>query len=161
MTPPDVETRATQDDHEALRLWLRLLATTNLIEGHVRRRLQDDHATTLPRFDFMSQLDRVPDGLKMGELSRRMMVTGGNVTGLADALESEGLVAREPDPTDRRVQRVRLTSAGRRAFRVMAADHERWIVDLFSGLNKTDKARLSDTLAQLKQHVRAMEVALA
>ena len=157
MSPADVETRATREDHEALRLWLRLLATTNLIEERVRRRLQDEHATTLPRFDLIAQLDRAPEGLKMGELSRRMMVTGGNVTGITDGLEAEGLVARLADPVDRRALRVRLTPAGRRAFRLMAAAHESWIVQAFAGLDRTQTGALADLLGRLKQHVRATE----
>ncbi len=157
MSPADAETRITRDDHEALRLWLRLLATTNLIEGRIRRRLQDQFATTLPRFDLMSQLDRAPDGLKMGELSRRMMVTGGNVTGITDGLEAEGLVARSPDPEDRRALRVRLTAAGRRAFRLMASEHEGWIVDLFAGLEPAQRSTLADLLGRLKLHIRDTE----
>ena len=105
----------------------------------------------------MSQLDRAPDGLKMGELSRRMMVTGGNVTGITDGLEAEGLVARIPDPEDRRALRVRLTTAGRRAFRLMASEHEGWIVDLFAGLESEQRAMLSDLLGRLKLHIRAKE----
>ena len=106
-TPPaargsDTETRATSDDHQALRLWLRMLACTNLIEGEVRSRLRQQFDITLPRFDLMAQLERVPGGLKMGELSKRMMVTGGNVTGITDQLVAEGLVVREDNPADRR-----------------------------------------------------------
>jgi DNA-binding MarR family transcriptional regulator len=154
VTVADLETRATRDDHEALRLWLRLLATTHLIEGRVRRGLQERYATTLPRFDLMSQLDRAPEGLKMGELSRRMMVTGGNVTGITDGLEAEGLVERSPDTSDRRALRVRLTTSGRRAFRAMAAEHERWIVDMFGTLNQNQMTMLADLLGRLKQHLR-------
>jgi DNA-binding MarR family transcriptional regulator len=154
---PDAETRATSDHHDALRLWLRMLATTNLIEAHVRRLLQDRFATTLPRFDLMAQLERVPDGLKMGELSRRMMVTGGNVTGITDLLEREGLVARIGDPDDRRALRVRLTAAGRRSFRAMAAAHERWIIEAFAPLDADELARLADLLGNLKSHIRRAE----
>jgi DNA-binding MarR family transcriptional regulator len=154
---PDAETRATSDHHDALRLWLRLLATTNLIEAHVRRMLQDRFATTLPRFDLMAQLERVPDGLKMGELSRRMMVTGGNVTGITDLLEREGLVTRIGDPDDRRALRVRLTAAGRRSFRAMAAAHERWIVEAFAPLDPDELGRLAGLLGRLKSHIRGAE----
>jgi DNA-binding MarR family transcriptional regulator len=150
----DAETRASQDHHDALRLWLRLLATTNLIGERVRRLLQERFSTTLPRFDLMSQLERSPQGLKMGELSRRMMVTGGNVTGVTDALEREGLVARVADSSDRRACRVRLTPAGTRAFRSMAAEHERWIIEAFSGFAARDQRRLAGDLAKLKTHVR-------
>ena len=154
MRVADLETRATREDHEALRLWLRLLATTHLIETRVRRGLQERYATTLPRFDLMAQLDRAPDGLKMGELSRRMMVTGGNVTGITDGLEADGLVERSADASDRRALRVRLTPAGRRAFRAMATEHERWIVDMFGALNQNQMTLLSDLLGRLKQHLR-------
>ncbi len=155
----DAETRAGRDHHEALRLWLRLFATTRLVEDRVRRRLQEQFATTLPRFDLMAQLERHPQGLKMNELSRRMMVTGGNVTGITDLLEREGLVARASDPGDRRAWRVRLTPAGRRAFAAMAAAHERWIVASFAALDPRERRALSALLLRLKERVRSLEEA--
>jgi len=157
LSATDVETRAGREHHEALRLWLRLLATTNLVEARVRRLLQERFGTTLPRFDLMAQLERVPHGLKMGELSRRLMVTGGNITGITDLLEREGLVARSADPADRRAYRVKLTPAGRRTFRAMADEHERWIVELFAGLSRKDTAELFELLGRLKTQVRASE----
>jgi DNA-binding MarR family transcriptional regulator len=149
----DIETRAGPDDHQSLRLWLRLLACTSLIETHVRQRLKADHGTTLPRFDLMAQLDRAADGLKMGELSQRMMVTGGNVTGITDMLEKEGLVVREPDASDRRAFRVRLTRQGRRQFRRMAAEHERWVIGLLDGLTAGERDQLVALLGVLKSQV--------
>jgi DNA-binding MarR family transcriptional regulator len=149
----DLETRVTNDHHDSLRIWLRLLACTHLIENRVRQNLQSQFATTLPRFDLMAQLERAPEGLKMNELSRRMMVTGGNVTGITDLLEEEGLVVRDADPDDRRAYRVKLTREGLRTFRRMAAEHERWIVDLFDGLTVREKRSLGELLARLKLHV--------
>jgi DNA-binding MarR family transcriptional regulator len=146
----DVETRSNEDDHQSLRLWLRLLACTNLIETRVRQRLKARYGTTLPRFDLMAQLDRAAAGLKMGELSRRMMVTGGNVTGITDLLEKERLVVREPDAADRRAFRVRLTPAGRRQFRRMAAEHERWVIELLDGLTPRQRDQLVELLGVLK-----------
>lgn len=153
--PIDAETRVTSDDHEALRLWLRLFACTSLIESRVRRRLQARFGTTLPRFDLMAQLHRAPQGLRMNELSSRLMVTGGNVTGLTDALQREGLVVREPDESDRRALRVKLTREGRRAFRSMAAEHERWIIAMFEGLSAREARALAEQLHTLKNHVLA------
>ena len=153
----DAETRAERDDHGAIRLWLRMLATNRLVETRTRRLLQERYATTLPRFDLMAQLERVPKGLKMGELSRRMMVTGGNVTGITDLLEKEGLVERVADPADRRARLVRLTGAGKRAFAAMAAEHERWIVEAFTGLSGREMATMAALLARLKEHVRSLE----
>ena len=150
---PDTETRATSEDSQALRLWLRLLACTNLIEGQVRSRLRRDFDTTLPRFDLMAQLERVLQGMKMGELSKRMMVTGGNVTGITDQLVAEGLVVREDNPKDRRAYIVKLTPEGRRAFKKMAEAHAKWIVELFAGISDKERAQLYGLLAVLKTHV--------
>jgi DNA-binding MarR family transcriptional regulator len=151
--PADGETRVRDDHHESLRLWLRLLSCSTLIENHIRQRLQADFATTLPRFDLMAQLERCPEGLKMGELSQRMMVTGGNVTGITDLLEKEGMVARVTDERDRRAFRVRLTASGQRLFKRMAAEHERWIVELLDGLSSKRKLDLAALLHDLKAHV--------
>src|SRR3984957_12276903 len=149
----DAETRVHDDHHLSVRLWLRMLACTNRIENFVRQNLQAKFAMTLPRFDLMAQLERAPGGLKMSELSQRMMVTGGNVTGITDGLEKEGLVVREVDSADRRVFRVRLTAEGKRQFRRMAAEHEQWIIDLFGSLGTKQKRQLTELLGELKAHV--------
>lgn len=150
--PPasDTETRATSEHAPDLRLWLRTLACTNLIENHIRSRLRSEFDITLPRFDLMAQLERSPQGLKMGELSKRMMVTGGNVTGITDQLVTEGLVVREDSPKDRRAYIVRLTPEGRRSFRKMAEAHEKWIVELFGGMDEKQRGQLYELLAALK-----------
>lgn len=149
----DLEMSTGADSHMSLRLWLRLLTTTNLVQTELRRRLRAEFDTTLPRFDFMSQLERHPEGLKMSEISRRLMVTGGNVTGLTDQLEKEGLVVRDTDPNDRRAFTVRLTPAGRALFDKMAQAHERWVVELFGGLSVDDKSKMHQRLGKLKQHL--------
>ncbi|MBL8305996.1 MAG: MarR family transcriptional regulator, partial [Rubrivivax sp.] len=146
----DSETRARAGDPTALRLWLRLLACTNLVEAPLRRRLREQFDGSLPRFDLMAQLDREPAGMKMRELSRRLMVTGGNVTGLTDRLVEEGLVRRREDPNDRRATSVALTAEGRRQFRTMAQAHEAWVREIFSGLDAAQQAQLFELLGQLK-----------
>jgi DNA-binding MarR family transcriptional regulator len=158
--PPDPESRLSGDHHESLRLWLRLMTCTLLIERRIRARLREDFATTLPRFDLMAQLERNPDGLKMGELSRRLMVTGGNVTGITDQLVAEKLVERAPFANDRRAYAVRLTPKGKRAFDAMAAAHERWVIDLLSGLDTSERRRLCALLDRIKTTVRGSEAAL-
>jgi DNA-binding MarR family transcriptional regulator len=150
----DRESRATETDHTSLRLWLRLLTCTTLIENQVRGQLRTEFETTLPRFDLMAQLARNPDGLKMGELSQRMMVSGGNITGITDQLEKDGLVERVTLPGDRRAWQVRLTQAGREAFDAMAAEHESWIVDLIGSLTVQEQQQLHTLLGKLKQSVR-------
>lgn len=157
----DIESRVIDDDHLALKLWLRLLACTTRVEGVVRQRLRSEFGTTLPRFDLLAQLEREPEGLSMGELSQRMMVTGGNVTGIVDQLEAEGLVLRSDHPGDRRAYRVRLTAAGRRQFRRMAAVHEAWIVELFDGWTAEQKAQVQTLLAGLKRHLAELDTAPA
>jgi DNA-binding MarR family transcriptional regulator len=147
----DRESRATVDDHRALRLWLRLLTCSQLIERQVRSRLRERFDTTLPRFDLMSQLERHAQGLKMSELSRRLMVTGGNVTGIVDQLVKEGLVERVDDAADRRAWRVKLTRAGDKAFAEMARAHEEWVVELLGSLTRKESDALMQLLARLKQ----------
>ncbi len=146
----DHESRVAPDDHAALKLWLRLLTCTNLIEGSIRQALRTQFESTLPRFDLLAQLERTRDGLKMSELSRRLMVTGGNVTGLADQLEKEGLLARESVESDRRATRLKLTPAGRRRFAEMAAVHEHWVVELMGNLSRDEQAQLHRLLGKLK-----------
>jgi DNA-binding MarR family transcriptional regulator len=150
----DAETRIHDDHHLSVRLWLRMLACTNRIENFVRQNLQAKFETTLPRFDLMAQLERAPQGLKMSELSQRMMVTGGNVTGITDGLEKEGLVIREVDAADRRVFRVKLSAEGQRQFRRMAAEHEQWVIELFEGMTVKRKNQLVELLGDLKRHIR-------
>lgn len=154
---PAPESHCAQDDHEALRLWMRMLSCTVRIEDSIRARLRAGFHITLPRFDLMAQLAREPDGVRMGELSRRMMVSGGNVTAITDQLEREKLVQRLPDPQDRRVFVVRLTPAGRRSFQRMAQAHESWVAELFDGLAPQDKASLSDILGRIRQQLTNKE----
>src|SRR5258705_134346 len=159
MTAPartDRETIARADDHRALRIWLRLLTCTQLIEKRVRAGLREQFGTTLPRFDLMAQLERHPEGLKMNELSRMLMVTGGNVTAIVDQLEKEGLVERLDEPADRRAFRIRLTRAGEKTFTEWAREHEGWVVGLLSGLSRREQDDLLRLLAKAKGH--AVEV---
>jgi DNA-binding MarR family transcriptional regulator len=149
----DLETRLTQDHHQPLRLWLRMLSCTVRIESEIRTRLRAEFGITLPRFDLMAQLERHPGGLRMGELSRRMMVTGGNVTGIVEQLVQEKLVERVADANDGRAYSVKLTGAGRRAFKRMAAAHEVWITELLGGVSSQDKGRLIELLSQIKRHL--------
>ncbi len=151
--PLDAETKAAErpGDHKAeLRLWLRLLTCTNLIEGEIRRRLRDSFDVTLPRFDLMAQLDKTPSGMTLGELSSRMMVSNGNVTGLVERLVTDGMLTRRAAPNDRRAQIVSLTAEGRRTFRAMARTHEGWIAEVFAGLSTTETETLMRMLAKTK-----------
>jgi len=149
----DLEARAHSEHPEALRLWLRLLTCTQLIEKQVRSGLREQFDTTLPRFDLMAQLERTEGGMKMNELSRRMMVTGGNVTGITDQLVAEGLVERLEVAGDRRAFLVRMTPKGRKQFHEMAQQHEGWIVGAFAGLGVKEVATLHKLLGKVKDHV--------
>ena len=132
-----------------LRLWLKLLKTSGLIEEEVRRRLRSELGTTLPRFDVMSALSRVPDGLKMSEISRRLRVSNGNITGIVDKLTEDGLALRLSVPGDRRANLVRLTPNGKAAFAEHAARHETWIDEILNGLNADDVAGMVQRLDHL------------
>jgi DNA-binding MarR family transcriptional regulator len=122
----------------------------------VRSGLREEFGTTLPRFDLMAQLERHREGLKMNELSRLLMVTGGNVTAIVDQLEKEGLVERLDEPADRRAFCIRLTRNGEKGFAEMARAHEQWVVELLAGLSRRERDELLKLLAKLKSH--AVEV---
>ncbi|RYF76299.1 MAG: MarR family transcriptional regulator [Comamonadaceae bacterium] len=148
-----LEARAQVDDHLDTKIWLRLLACSTQIEQQVRQLLRVQFDTSLPRFDYLAQLDRHPDGLRMSVLSRYLMVTGGNVTGLTDQLVKEGMVERVEDPHDRRSWRVRLTKPGRAEFAAMAAEHERWLSALFKEVPSATKDALYEHLGLLRVHL--------
>jgi DNA-binding MarR family transcriptional regulator len=153
----DSETKAVElpEHHgDELRLWLRLLTCTTLIEGEVRSRLRERFDVTLPRFDLMAQLDKAPDGMTLSDLSKRMMVSNGNLTTLVDRLVASGYLERRVSETDRRVQMVNLTPVGRSEFRRIAAEHEAWIADIFGGLTETEQADLMRLLAKTKLSAR-------
>lgn len=157
MTILDFETKAneTPADHgDDIRLWLRLLTCTTLIESEVRSRLRERFNVTLPRFDLMAQLDKTPSGMTLSDVSRRMMVSNGNVTGLVERLVESGHVDRRTLEADRRVQLIRLTRQGRAEFRKMAAEHESWIADVFGDLTQKDVSDLMRLLGKTKASAR-------
>jgi DNA-binding MarR family transcriptional regulator len=161
--PPDRldhEARAAADAHVDLKIWLRLLTCSVQIERHIRQRLRARFGMTLPRFDYLAQLARHAGGIRMNVLSQCLMVTGGSITGLTDQLVKEGLVTRLDDPLDRRSYLIALTAKGRRDFAVMAAEHERWLTELFDGLSASYKQTVYDQLGRLRGHVttRATEL---
>ncbi len=152
--PGDLETRGTSTDHQDLRLWLRMMAVHKLITNEVRRRLRVSFNMSLSRFDLMAQLDATKTGMRMGEISSRLMVTTGNITGLTDELEADGLVERTVDPSSRRAFLVRLTAKGRKAFRAAAKANEGWITEFFSVLPSKDKKLMFELLGRQKTFVR-------
>lgn len=139
----------------SLRLWLRLLSCTMIIEKHVRARFDAEFGTTLPRFDVLSALERNPEGLTMGQLSNFMMVSNGNVTAVVNRLLEDGWVVRTSDATDRRVATVRLTHKGRHAFAKMARAHERWVDRMFAGLSDERIDELTNRLGELRVSIEA------
>lgn len=134
------------DSKDRLRLWIRLLRSSRAIENELRERLRRRFDVTLPRFDVLSALHRRQDGMLMSELSRYLMVSNGNVTGIIDRLEADGQVVRSRRDGDRRTSIVRLTDKGREQFEAMAAVHETWVDELLSGLVPDDVERLSAVL---------------
>ena len=155
--PLDAETKVAERPHDhkdELRLWMRLFTCKELIESEVRRRLRASFDVTLPRFDLMAQLDRAPKGMTLGELSQRMMVSNGNVTGLVERLVEQGLIDRRPSEKDRRAQIVTLTAEGRRFFRAMARANGGWIGEMLAELSQTDIETLLRLLGRTKASAR-------
>ncbi|MDV2115930.1 MarR family winged helix-turn-helix transcriptional regulator [Alcaligenes faecalis] len=149
------EGRVGPKDPASLKLWLRMLTCTKQIEDEIRRRLRQNFDISLARFDYMAQLYRYPQGLKMGELSRYLMVTGGNITGLTDELAREGMVSRQSSPTDRRAWVLRLTPKGKSSFEAMAQAHSDWIAEMFEGLGTEEVVHIHQHLGLLRVHLQS------
>ena len=147
------EARAGAKDPHSIRLWLRMMTCTKQIEDEIRRRLREKFDISIARFDYMAQLYRYPDGLKMSELSRFLMVTGGNITGLTDELANEGLVTRESSKTDRRAWMLMLTDKGKSSFEEIATEHNQWVHDLFEGLSQDVIEDVYQQLGWLRRHI--------
>ena len=136
---------------QSLRLWLQLLSLTTLVEKQIRRNLKAEFNTTLPRFDVLANLDRARGKITMGELSRGLLVSKGNVTGVVAHLEKEGLVRRERDAGDRRTHYLSLTEKGRKEFSKYARFHEQWIDNVFANLDEQAITRLLDEMGAVKK----------
>ena len=145
-----LEGRMASDDHQSLKVWLRLLSCSTQIETEIRKSLRTEFGVSLARFDYMAQLQRHSDGLRMNALSKFLMVTGGNFTGLTDELEKEGLVERVAEPGDRRSFRISLTRKGSKLFDQIAAVHESWVVSFFAGMSLAEKSQLQRLLGRLR-----------
>lgn len=153
----DAETKvgeAPADHRTELRLWLRLLTCTTLIETEIRTRLREEFDFTLPRFDLLAQLDKAEGGMVLGELSKRLMVSPGNVTAIVERLLDSGHITRTPAANDRRTQIVTMTPQGRRSFKRLAHEHGEWIGSLFAELDAKEIEILMKALAKLKTSVR-------
>lgn len=146
----DRESWAGPHDALDLRLWLRMQTCATLVENRIRSQMRTGFDTTLPRFDLMAQLAGAPRGIKMSDLSRRMMVTNGNITGITDQLERDGLVERIKVATDRRSCLIRLTARGRQSFRRMARVYQDGISEMFKGLPANRQQQLYDLLGEVK-----------
>lgn len=146
--PPDKQLRD-------LKLWVRLLACAHTAEQRVKGKIKDQFGINQTQFNLLSQLDRMPQGIRMGEVARRTVVTGSNVTVVVDDLEQRGLVTRAPADDDRRATVIKLTPKGRKLFAEMAPIHANWISDLFVELPADNKDTLITQLDSLKAAMRA------
>ena len=153
-TSSAVKTQKHDRSKQSLRLWLRLLSCTSMIEMRVRSRLRTDFNITLPQFDVLAELDRAGKAQTMSELSRELMVSNGNVTGVVDRLERLDYVRRVASSTDRRVLYIELTETGQKAFSQMARQHESWINEMLSEMGNNDLLALTDLLNEAKQSVK-------
>jgi DNA-binding MarR family transcriptional regulator len=142
-------------DQLGIRLWLRLLSCTMVIEKRLQRRLAEQFSTTLPRFDILAALDRNPGGMMMSELSRALLVSNGNVTALIKTLVRDGYVAIAPSPSDRRASIVDITDTGRAHFAELAAAHHGWLEAMLEGVGRQEREALFDLLGELKASIAA------
>lgn len=152
-TKGKLKEQATEHSKESLRTWLRLLSCETVIEQQLRTLLRQNFSVTLPQFDVLSELERAGDPLTMSQLSKELMVSNGNVTGVIDRLEKTGFVKRVRAEHDRRIQFIELTVKGRKEFNRMASRHERWVAELLSELSMTDMNQLQELLLKTRQSV--------
>ena len=145
--------QAAEHSKESLRTWLRLLSCETVIEQQLRTLLRQNFSVTLPQFDVLSELERAGDPLTMSQLSKELMVSNGNVTGVIDRLEKTGFVKRVRAEHDRRIQYIELTTRGRKEFTRMASRHERWVAELLSNLSMTEMNQLQDLLLRARESV--------
>ena len=150
----DRQDEVSTDIQLDLRTWLKLLTCTTLISAELRRQLREQFDFTLPRFDMLAQLDREPGGLVLTELSKRLMVSPGNVTPIMNRLLEEGYITRSTSSLDRRVQIVCLTAEGRKKFRRMAKKHGQWVNAMMGGMELDERRSLSGLLDRLKANLR-------
>ena len=147
----------SKDSKERLRLWIRMLRASRTIEAELRERFRQEFDMTLPRFDVMAALYRVPEGMLMSGLSSFLLVSNGNVTGIVDRLVSEGLVTRARRNGDRRTSMVKLTDTGKAQFEAMASAHETWIGELLGGVDEEDTKRLAAMLKSFRSNWEGRE----
>lgn len=140
-------------EKEGLRLWLRIVSLTQMVEQQIRTMLREQFDSTMPRFELLSALDRVPDGLTMGELSQWLMVTKGNVTGIAERLSEDGLIKRYPTPTDRRSFCVTLTAKGKKLYKEMEQEYENLLDKTFAEVSLDDSDVFTGVLAKVKDSI--------
>ncbi|HVV78000.1 MAG TPA: MarR family transcriptional regulator [Pseudolabrys sp.] len=139
---------------QRLRLWIRILRAARAIEAEVRDRLRINFDVTLPQFDVMAALERKPDGMTMTELSRFLMVSNGNVTGIIDRLVTDKLVVRQAPANDRRAIIVKLTTRGLKDFTAMAKAHQGWVDNLLSEFDAAEAETLIEHLDGLSGRIR-------
>ena len=142
---------------EALRTWLRLLACESRMEQRLRSLFRENFNVTLPQFDVLSELEHADRPLTMSELSRELMVSNGNITGVIDRLVRMQLVERRRPDHDRRIQQIALTPAGAREFRRMAGRHAEWVNDMLDGLSQKDMRQLQALLLKTRDSIGARD----
>jgi len=155
------DTYAWEAGTRELRVWLRLLSCSNFVLHRLRRNLKDAFSVTLPRFDLLAQVARPPLGTTLGELSRRLLVTKGNVTDIVIRLEKEKLIERRRDEADGRIQHVYLTDAGEEMLDGMLVAHNRWLKELMRHMSEEELDTLMDALGILKEALKKAEARLA
>ena len=151
------QTRPAPRPHLRLRLWVRLLRAVRPIETELRRRLDREFGVTLPKFDVMAALARREAGMTMTDVSRLLMVSNGNVTGLIGRLVADGMVVRIANEKDRRATFVRLTGRGLRLFAAMAEAHERWVNEILASFSDEQSEAMVGLLDALRTGARVGE----
>ena len=145
---------------ESIRTWLRLLSCETVIEQRIRSKFRENFSVTLPQFDVLSELEHANETLTMSQLSKELMVSNGNITGVVDRLEKNGLVKRVRPDHDRRIQFIELTDTGAAEFKRMAQHHEQWLEELFSGVSADEMNKLQALLLKTRNSVASVKASI-
>jgi DNA-binding MarR family transcriptional regulator len=139
-------------DHR-MRAWLAMVGCFTSVERSLRRHFNHVFRSSLPRYDVLMALVHFPDGLTMGQLASKLMVSKGNMTGVVRRLQQNNCVRQASSRHDRRVRVVTLTSKGRTLWEQMHGEYRSVIEDVLSQLSKTESRLLTQSLMQAQERI--------
>lgn len=153
---PEISTAMQAADDPRVLAFGRLQGAANRLEYILGRAIEQEFGLTHLMFEVLLIVSRTGrDGIGMRAIAQEQVLTTGGATRLVDRMEAMDLVARTPDPDDRRAQIVRLTAKGERTTVRIARFHveniQRYFLD---PLPASHHKRFADDLRTLSHAAR-------